>query len=324
MEDYKALIIELYKLRKADATWRPNLSRPTPNTIKEECENVCRERWTPADAECLRRFFGPCNDLKSSLQAIQRRPTAKFKSILYFLKGDTKKPADKVVEIIAWLLDIRPRPYNVLVDYDRIRNEINRAGNQGLLQDLESSLKPPPQPNQPTVQGGKGGETMGASVDQPASAKQRNRLLIILRRFYGIPYFKSISIAVFAFAALATAGSWIYGWWDNKDLRKGLAGLQRCMYWAGDHYEQVSCNEQFGYDTMVVAFDSVRFHNMKRVTSPDTITLNAIGRLWYKKRNNKYEFYTSDGYYPPDPKYRVLPVTERIIMNEIRSRQASN
>lgn len=324
MEDYKALIIELYKFRKADAAWRPNLSRPTPNSIKEECENVCRERWTPADAECLRRFFGPCNDLKSSLQAIQRRPTAKFKSILYFLKGDTKKPADKVVEIIAWLLDIRPRPYNVSVDYDRIRTEITNAGNQGLLHNSESSLKPPPQANQPLDVGDEVSGTESGTVRHSATVEKTNGILSFLRRLYGNPYFKSISIAVFAFAALATAGNWIYGWWDNKDLRKIQTGLQRCMYWAGDHYEQVSCNEKFGYDTMVVAFDSVRFHNLKKVTSPDTITLNAIGRLWYKKRNNKYEFFTSDGYYPPDPKYRVLPVTERIIMNEIRSRQASN
>lgn len=324
MEDYKALIIEFYKLKKADATWRPNLSYPTPNSIKEECETVCKERWSQADVECLRRFFGPCIDLKSSLQAIRQYPTDNFKPIVNFLKGDTRRPAGKVVEIIAWLLNIGPRPYNVLVNYDEIRSEIVKEGNQDMPHNSESSVKLPLKAKQPSYVDEEVKETKGSAAHHPAPTEKKNGIPSFLSRLYGKPYFKSITIIVLAFAALATTGKWIYDWREIKNSRKELAGLQQCMYWAGDQYERVSCNEKFGYDTVVVAFDSVRFHNLKRVTVPDTITLDAIGRLWYIKRNNKYEFFTSDGSYPPDPKFRLRPVTERIIMNQIQSRQASN
>ena len=322
MKDYKALIVGVYKLSKSDTTWRPNLSRPTPNSIKEECEIVCQERWSQADVQCLRNFFGPCNDLKTALQAIRQHPTDKFKPIIRFLEGKTKGPADKVTEITAWLLDVKPRPYNSSVDYDKIRKDIIEAGNQILGYEWRHSATPV-QADQQSVVADEVGESEVHSVPQQIIAKERNGIFPILRRLYGKPYFKSIAIAVIAFAALATADNWIYGWGDYKDLRNGPAGPQLCMYWADDHYEKVSCNTRFGYDTMVVAFDSVRFHNLKRVTTPDTITLNAIGRLWYIKRNNKYEFFTSNGYYPTDPKHRLRPVTERIIINEIRSRQAS-
>jgi hypothetical protein len=116
---------------------------------------------------------------------------------------------------------------------------------------------------------------------------------------------------------LIVVGMWYYGWRENENSRDDLAGLQRCMYWAGDYYEQVSCNDKFGPDTLVIAFDSVSFHKLKRITRPDTISSNAIGRVWYIKRNNKYEFYTSGGYYPGDPKFRLRPVTAFIIQNRI-------
>lgn len=99
---------------------------------------------------------------------------------------------------------------------------------------------------------------------------------------------------------------------NNKSATVSLDG-QQCMYWAGDHYEPVSCNQQFGIDTLVIALDSLRLYNFKKINTPDTITRSAIGKVWYIKLKNKLEFYTADGYYPADPKLRVKPITDYII-----------
>ncbi len=62
-----------------------------------------------------------------------------------------------------------------------------------------------------------------------------------------------------------------------------------CMYWAGDHYQPVPCNQKVP-NTLVVALDTLLIKNFRKITQPDTITNRAIGLVWYSKINNKVEF----------------------------------
>ncbi|WP_315823473.1 hypothetical protein [Paraflavitalea speifideaquila] len=61
------------------------------------------------------------------------------------------------------------------------------------------------------------------------------------------------------------------------------------MYWAGDHYQPVPCNQKVP-NTLVVALDTLLIKNFRKITQPDTITNRAIGLVWYSKINNKVEF----------------------------------
>jgi hypothetical protein len=89
------------------------------------------------------------------------------------------------------------------------------------------------------------------------------------------------------------------------------------MYWAGDHYEQVSCNQKLG-DTMVIALDTFKLRHFKKITRPDTITGYSLGRVWYIKMDGRVEFYTADGHHPIQQQRRLKPLSDYIIFKYIR------
>jgi hypothetical protein len=85
-----------------------------------------------------------------------------------------------------------------------------------------------------------------------------------------------------------------------------------CMYWADDHFQPIPCDQKLP-NTLVVALDTTRVKNFKKITCPDTITRLAIGSVWYSKIDNKIEFFTADGKHPVFINRRLKPVTDYII-----------
>lgn len=84
------------------------------------------------------------------------------------------------------------------------------------------------------------------------------------------------------------------------------------MFWDGNQYQPISCNQKLG-DTLVVALDSSKTLHFKKITQPDTISFNAIGAIWYVKYRGGIELYTAAGFHPIDPRLRVRPITAYII-----------
>ncbi len=59
-------------------------------------------------------------------------------------------------------------------------------------------------------------------------------------------------------------------------------------------------------DTMLVA-------HFRKITTPDTITLKALGHVWYSKIDGKVEFFTSDGANPEHPEKELRQATRYMI-----------
>src|SRR5205085_535690 len=93
---------------------------------------------------------------------------------------------------------------------------------------------------------------------------------------------------------------------------------QSCMYWSDDHFERISCNQKKKL-VLVIAFDSVRYHDFKKITKQDTITYAAIGHVWYSKKDNELEYYTSDGYHPVRVTDHLKPITAHIIDTHLKN-----
>jgi hypothetical protein len=97
---------------------------------------------------------------------------------------------------------------------------------------------------------------------------------------------------------------------------------EKCMYWATDHYEPISCNEHSG-DALVIAFDAERFHSFKKINRPDTITRKSIGHVWYAKINKEeVQFFTGGGFHPENPNLRLKPITDYMIRKYVTHRMA--
>lgn len=84
---------------------------------------------------------------------------------------------------------------------------------------------------------------------------------------------------------------------------KGMFKKNECMYWDGNQYKVTSCDDK-NPRHMLLPIDTVRLKYFKKITRPDTLTLeNAFGNSWYSKSNNVVEFFTMDGVNPDNGKY---------------------
>jgi hypothetical protein len=84
------------------------------------------------------------------------------------------------------------------------------------------------------------------------------------------------------------------------------------MCWTGDHYRRVSCKQRPG-ENPVYALDSLKLEKFKRITTPDTLTANAVGRVWYSKIDGKIEYFTADGFHPVHTERHLHPLTVYIL-----------
>ena len=90
-------------------------------------------------------------------------------------------------------------------------------------------------------------------------------------------------------------------------LKRGKKS-DECMYWTGDHYVASPCIQR--EDTVVTALDPDRLRNFRRITDTTLITRNSIGKVWYRIKHKKYEFYTSKGFHPIDIQINLKRLTE--------------
>lgn len=87
----------------------------------------------------------------------------------------------------------------------------------------------------------------------------------------------------------------------KNDDEKIIPRKKECMYWNGEFYEEVFCDELI-VGKEVIALSKEK-ELLKKITRPDTLTVeNALGKVWYDKSNNEVEFFTHHGIHPENGK----------------------
>lgn len=86
------------------------------------------------------------------------------------------------------------------------------------------------------------------------------------------------------------------------------------MYWTGDHYVPVSCNEKIE-NVEIIALDEDRVANLKKITRPDTLTENSVGKAWCDSKGKDPRFYTAGGANPEDANKRLLRMSKLVLEN---------
>lgn len=97
---------------------------------------------------------------------------------------------------------------------------------------------------------------------------------------------------------------------------------KKCMYWNDSVYTATACEDKTLYRN-IVPIDSLDLKNFKKITKPDTLTPeNALGKIWYSKRWNNVEFFTTTNRKGTNPKNgaTLRPVTEKIIEKHAHSK----
>jgi hypothetical protein len=130
--DYKVQVVDFYKKNRENGSLPLNLINPTPAKLKNESLLVFHSRGSKGDIGIIRQFFGPREDEGGYLKAIKTIDTDKFKPLVNFLKEQTQDTEDKNIELLAWLLDFKPRPYQFslntnILPFGGINNIINEG-----------------------------------------------------------------------------------------------------------------------------------------------------------------------------------------------------
>lgn len=320
--DYQQMIMQAYERKKVNNTLPHGLMHLTPAKLKEECLKRCAKDVNKRDEKIIRDFCVDLNDARNCYAIIQRCETDKFRPLVNYLKEKSGSTDEKNIELLAWLIDFHGRPWEM-------GKEI--SGDEGIKEDRLSDDTRPAKGDPVTIPDFPA-DSSETGVDKPAGNPVIPEIPIIPVRFVGTigkesggvspaetgrqgkaggKSTKTLAAAVILSLVLGTGGMW---WWKdrNQPPRSGY-----CMYWQEDHYEPIACNQKIS-NARIIALDTMRLKNLKKITRPDTITYLAIGKVWYSKIAGKFEFYTSGGEHPVVFNRELRPITGYIIDKYIR------
>jgi hypothetical protein len=298
--NYIDRVLEEYQKKQLSNTLSPQLRRPTTTKLRKACEILYSSATiNKEDEKILYDFFNLTGDKSTYLQTIRKFDVDKFRPLLNFINRKTNKTDEKNIELLALLIDFKKRPFELGESYlpeDRKDTEDNRSK---VANNIEKEAETPGikvEVDRPVA-------TPGIGIEQ----KNFRRLKFRIRR-------KQIWIGV-VFIILITSISFLV-LTNNKKAKFGSASNESCMYWTGDHYARISCEKKIN-DGIVVALDSDRLEKFRRITKTDTITQNAIGYVWYYKKDGQLEYYTSGGYHPIYINDSLKPITRYIITKHL-------
>ncbi|WP_143081060.1 hypothetical protein [Chitinophaga rupis] len=260
----------------------------------------------------MRAFCGDLDESKSCLSIIQRYDTDKFKPLVNYLNGKSKKTDPKNIELLAWLIDLPGRPWEMGKSYsgepnaDPPLSDTNpEAGELGTIE-YPTGNPPANERNTPAGIIGFTGIPIGLQRENEKESVETKTEEAGKQVKKGRST-KRLAATVVLSLVLATGGAWLW-----KSIYTGPDYSGGCMYWSEDHYKPIACDQKIP-NVMIIALDTVKVKNFRKITTPDTITYLAIGKVWYSKIDNKFEFYTSGGEHPIVYGRRLKPITKYII-----------
>ncbi len=307
-EQYQNEVVSMCR-NKLAANQLPHLNAVSPAMLRQECLNIYKERHDPKkDDVALRMFFGPDNKDKGYLKIIDAHPTEKFKALsVFFKRPNDKKPDQKNLELLAWLIDFEGRPYQPKKGYD-ISTPLDKK---------EETVVADKQSTEAEIQAGddkikKQNESLEAEDISHTKDKEQGIKSIIGNTIYPpivdptihstrwqIPKKFHKTVYAFTAAAFVLASTYVI----VKSTKK------QCMYWNGNQYEVVACDEKQG-NFSIIAFDEPKKDRLKRILHPDTLTINSVRKVWYNKVwADSLDFYTDSGAVPTDSRKRLMPMT---------------
>ncbi|WP_298737811.1 hypothetical protein [uncultured Chitinophaga sp.] len=279
--EYGHLVREAYKQKKTASTLPHGLLHLTSAKLKAECLKKCTNAVSKRDEKVIRDFCEDLNESKTCHMLLQRCDTDKFKPLVYYLKEKSGSTDQKNIELLAWLLDFPGRPWELGKVYPVTEDTIEKE---------EMEEKP------------EKGTGSTAKEAKPTGVKPVT--INITDKLKGKST-KTMAAAVMLSLALGTGSMW----WLKGSQSPGSNG---CMYWKEDHYERIACDQKVS-DAMVIALDEMKLKHFRKISRPDTITYNAIGRIWYSKIDGKIEYYTAGGEHPVAFDHRLKPISKYII-----------
>lgn len=111
--NYKKEIINAYQTLKQTGRLASDLENPSPAQLRDYCLELWANRYEKADEPIIKSFFDPGNRYNDLEAAIKQSDIDKLRPLINFMTKGIKNRDDRNVKLLAWLIDFRPRPYEV-------------------------------------------------------------------------------------------------------------------------------------------------------------------------------------------------------------------
>lgn len=313
--DYIKLVTKTYFKMRANKELSFLLAHPTRARIRKACMHVYEERYLKEDKQVLKDFFGPAEQGKKFLEVIRDFEADRFRPLDNYLREITENTDDTNIELLAWLIDFKYRPFeygNNVILSDEELSLIDDSVNSPEV----SPVIPDPEPADPEEEENEEDGTNAGGGENPLMPEgdkgQESEVLSLIdsgKKTEGSRLKKAVIIILGL--VISIGGVCTFRHYERSgDMAYGNAGTG-CMYWAKDHYEPVPCNED-ARGRIFLPLNEKKMSSFQMITNKDTITEWSIGKIYCIKDSNQYKYYTEGGNYPEDLKRPLKILSRRI------------
>jgi hypothetical protein len=303
--DYTRLVIAAYKKKRANGELSLLLSKSSPAKIKKACLNLYKKQYDNKEEPLLRKdqqilidFLERGEQGTNFLPLIKKFERDKFKPLDNYLKEETEKTDHKNIELLAWLIDFKYRPCISEKEVQLSEEELSVIKSTG--------TKPIPQGPVNNNEQGKEAEDLKEAAVEVQEVDNEPVSIPLLSISPGKEEQKKSKRVAIVFLLLLVCSGVTYAVWQQMGKAESV-----CAYWAGDHYEEVSCNED-PKGRPILAMNPEKVKSFRKIIRQDTITERSIGSIYYIKNNNAIECYTQGGNYPKDITRSLKILTRRM------------
>lgn len=96
-----------------------------------------------------------------------------------------------------------------------------------------------------------------------------------------------------------------------QKAHQSYTGNEHWMAWETDHFEPLEPGDPSPSVRYPINWPLV--NNFKEITTPDTLTLYSVRKVYYAKYNGRVRFFTTNGPNVLDTRKRLLPMTDYIL-----------
>ncbi|RKE52756.1 hypothetical protein [Sphingobacterium detergens] len=327
---FKEEVLALYEAKKIRHELDDLMVNPSPANLRDYCLVRLSEGLPQTDIDILQKFFDPQKKEKSLEDAISKYNTGSLKALQKFILSITQNPGNRVVKLLAILVDYKPRPFQISYNppqTDRPDNppptdekdnppSTDEKDNPPPTDEKDNPPStdgpddPPPTdgPDNPPPTDEKDNPPSTDGPDDPPPTDEKDKVSQ-LRYFY-----KKNKIAI-RFSAATSLIVVIF-------IIIGIITPSDCMCWNGERYIQIDCqNKTQRYQ--VIGLDKEKLEHFRKITRLDTLGLKDLGNIWYSKIDNEIEFFTAPGFHPVQPR-RSLKATTKYIFETYAGKKIEN
>jgi hypothetical protein len=332
IEEYPELVLSTYKKMRENGELRTVIPKETTAALKNACLKVYDGRYNPEDADILSVFFNVDKMGCDFRKVISNVKSDYFKALWKHIRDKTETTDERNSDLLAWLIDFKPRPsgsyYKNLREVKQItedsNDETNIITNDKVKIDIDEEGV---ETGREIQEQGNIDEKLG--LEQPIveleAPKQSDdiddikqiRTLVNTENKVDIKELSTEPLIanrynVIACIILLLVGCTSFVLWENSPTTVRMPNAdERYMYWDGDHYEPIKDDQQ-KLGVPIIALDLQALKRQRRINLPDTMTKYSLGKVWHIKIGNIPEFYTDSGMHPVDTARRLRPMSTYI------------